>query len=237
MANVADPNDAYANPTLTMSMLGAPDNVGCSLGRGGSAVIDVGPDSEIMDGPGDEIQVYESTVDGDPDGYSLYGGESYLGSWTLIGQATGTASFDLSGTGLSGIRYLRIQDDGDGSSNATYAGFDLDALEIFGVSSSIPAVSSPTRLVLQPPSPNPVDFSRHLAIRFELPAPEMTRLEVLDVRGRRIALLSDRISPAGRFHVAWNGRDEGGRELPSGVYYVRLRAGTQTAVRTVVIAQ
>ena len=122
------PTSGTANPTLTMSMLGVPDGVGCSIGRDGEVVLDLGPTSVVTNGVGDDLTVTESTEDTNLDGFSLYGGDDYLGPWTLIGSALGTTSFDLAGTGLTEARYLRVVDDGDGSASDPHAGFDLDAI-------------------------------------------------------------------------------------------------------------
>lgn len=236
MANVADPNDAHQNPTLTMSMLAAPDDVGCSLGRGGDAVLDLGPGSVVTDQAGDDIQVFESSEDASADGYSLYAGDSYMGPWTYVGQATGTASFDLDGSGISSARYLLIQDDGDGSSNATYAGFDLDAIEVFGVSTSTPPwVAGRDVLQFPPPYPNPLSQPQPLALHYELPAAARVTLEVLDASGRRVALLSRGLSPAGRHTLAWDGRDAKGRPVASGAYYLRLEACGDVVTRSIMM--
>jgi flagellar hook assembly protein FlgD len=64
-------------------------------------------------------------------------------------------------------------------------------------------------------------------IHFELQAAGPVRLGVFDLRGRLVATLVDEIVAAGRHEVTWNGRDDSGRELPSGVYLSRLEAGGQ----------
>ena len=51
-----------------------------------------------------------------------------------------------------------------------------------------------------------------------------------DLRGRRLATLTDEQYSAGRHTVTWHGIDDGGRALPSGTYLVRLV--TESAVRT-----
>jgi probable HAF family extracellular repeat protein len=57
------------------------------------------------------------------------------------------------------------------------------------------------------------------------------RLEVFDATGRRVANLLDQHLAAGEHTVSWNGRADGGSELQSGVYFVRLgtRDGSSSA--------
>ncbi len=68
--------------------------------------------------------------------------------------------------------------------------------------------------------PNPCNPAT--TIGFVVPQAGPVRLEVLDARGRRVARLVDRILPAGPAQVVWRGRDDAGRDAPSGVYLVRV---------------
>ncbi len=81
-------------------------------------------------------------------------------------------------------------------------------------------VSVPTRLTLLPARPNP--FNPSTEIGFGLPAAARVRLVVYDVLGRRIRTLAEGNYPAGWHRVRWDGRDESGREVASGVYLYRL---------------
>jgi hypothetical protein len=77
-----------------------------------------------------------------------------------------------------------------------------------------------TRLL--PNRPNP--FNPETEVRFALARAGRVRLEVFDAAGRRVAVLADEVREAGEHQVAWRGRDQGGRTVPSGAYYVRLEA-------------
>lgn len=78
---------------------------------------------------------------------------------------------------------------------------------------------------LEKAAPNP--FSRQTALRFGLGRTEDHSLAVYDVSGRKVRTLSSGLAPAGTSVATWDGRDEGGKPVPSGVYFVRLtsRAG------------
>ncbi len=78
--------------------------------------------------------------------------------------------------------------------------------------------------------PNPLTADA-LTVRFEMPESGTARVEVIDVLGRTVAVLADGLQAAGPQTAAF---DASG--LPSGVYFVRLRAGdvTQTRKLTVV---
>jgi hypothetical protein len=63
------------------------------------------------------------------------------------------------------------------------------------------------------------------ALQFELSEPAPVRLEILDLQGRRIQVVTDQVYPRGTHRVEWDGRNQhGGRTLP-GVYFYRVTAG------------
>ena len=69
--------------------------------------------------------------------------------------------------------------------------------------------------------PNP--FNPRTRLELMLPGGGAGRLEVLDLRGRVVAVPWRGATPAGQpVLVDWAGRDGGGRALPSGVYTFRL---------------
>jgi hypothetical protein len=81
--------------------------------------------------------------------------------------------------------------------------------------------------------PNP--FNPQTAIRFESPADQRVRLEILDVSGRIVRTLWTQATP-GRNSIAWDGRDTLGRDASSGVYVYRITApGFSAANRMVLV--
>jgi hypothetical protein len=78
----------------------------------------------------------------------------------------------------------------------------------------------PDRLTLAPPRPSP---SRgRVTFDFELPRAAQVRLEVYDLRGRRVKTVEDALPNSGRYSRNWEGSDEAGAPAPEGVYFVRL---------------
>jgi hypothetical protein len=70
--------------------------------------------------------------------------------------------------------------------------------------------------------PNP--FNPQTSLRFELARDQHVLVDAYDVAGRHIARVAEGRFAAGRQVVRWDGRDETGRELPSGTYVLRLSA-------------
>jgi flagellar hook assembly protein FlgD len=75
-------------------------------------------------------------------------------------------------------------------------------------------------------------------VNYEVPVGggEMT-LRIYDLRGQLVRTLVDGAQPAGRHAAIWDGRDEAGRPLPSGVYVGRLQAGAVVETRAMVLAK
>jgi hypothetical protein len=114
----------------------------------------------------------------------------------------------------AGVTYmyrLRI-DDGDG----------IDVIELGS------ARIDPPAFALSPAYPNP--FKNATTLRFDLTVPAAVTLVVHDAAGRTIRrLLSGKTYPAGSHEVSWDGHDRRGRDVPAGVYFVRVHAGKFTA--------
>ncbi len=70
--------------------------------------------------------------------------------------------------------------------------------------------------------PNP--FNANTQISFALPQSGKTKLEIFNILGQRVNILADEYMAAGYKTVNWDGRDVKGMEVPSGVYFYRLRS-------------
>ena len=80
----------------------------------------------------------------------------------------------------------------------------------------------PPSFHLEPSFPNP--FNPSTTIAYALPEPAFVTLGVYDALGRSVRTLVREAEPARRHAVQWNGQDDTGRRVPSGVYLYRLEA-------------
>jgi photosystem II stability/assembly factor-like uncharacterized protein len=74
-------------------------------------------------------------------------------------------------------------------------------------------------------SPNP--FTPRTTIRYTLARSSPVELLVADPAGRVVRTLTHEFQAAGDHHIAWDGKGDDGRELPSGIYLYILHAGDQ----------
>jgi spore coat protein A len=81
-------------------------------------------------------------------------------------------------------------------------------------------------LVLRQNAPNP--FQASTGIGFALPEQDRVALLVYDIQGRRVRTLVEALYPAGIHTVTWDGRDDRGQDLPSGVYFYDLKTATES---------
>ena len=77
--------------------------------------------------------------------------------------------------------------------------------------------------------PNP--FTSSTEIRFQLGLDGPTRLEIVDIFGKRVALLLDRYMKPGAYTIPWNGTKE-----PSGLYFYRITSGTWSRTGRLIIS-
>ncbi len=86
-------------------------------------------------------------------------------------------------------------------------------------------VDPPSRTGLCQNYPNP--FNAETTIRFELAGEaEAVSLSIYDLMGRRLRVLSLGGMAAGSYDFVWDGRDDNGRAVASGIYFYRLEIGS-----------
>jgi hypothetical protein len=90
-------------------------------------------------------------------------------------------------------------------------------------------------LTLYPISPNP--SGSEITIRYALPEETKICLKVYDASGTLVRVLADKEQQSGVHSIFWNGRDERGRALSSGVYFARLECGREQMMEKIVMVR
>jgi hypothetical protein len=122
-----------------------------------------------------------------------------------------------------GSHVLKIVQRSDKNTNSTNYYTDIDAFEYSGsASTSIhKAKASPGSDALAiSVSPNP--FNPDISIRFALDEKAGVAVRIFDIRGKLVRTLIDGKKGAGLHVAVWNGRDNSGRPLSSGIYVIKL---------------
>jgi flagellar hook assembly protein FlgD len=84
-------------------------------------------------------------------------------------------------------------------------------------------------------SSNPM-HSGQARLAFGLAKPERVEVRVFDVTGRAVKTVANRIFAAGQEHVViWDGTDEAGNKVRSGVYFYQLKTPTWTSQKKLAV--
>ena len=142
-----------------------------------------------------------------------------LANRALAGQATGSASFgninkavDAINRGFDKCRFV------------TYCG---PLLPLIAVAKE--AVSVPTEFSVSQNYPNP--FNASATISYALPTDGKVTIKIYNILGQKVVTLLDEEKPAGYHTVVWNGTDDQGSSVSTGVYFYRVEFGKYTQVK------
>ena len=95
----------------------------------------------------------------------------------------------------------------------------------------------PSRYSLDPPYPNP--FNAETQITYRLPANDqdmqLVRLTIYNGLGQRVRLLVDAVHEPGVYRAQWDGLDDDGQVLSTGVYILSLQAGSHRHARKLLL--
>ncbi|MBD3404477.1 M6 family metalloprotease domain-containing protein [candidate division GN15 bacterium] len=100
-------------------------------------------------------------------------------------------------------------------------------------------IAIPESFSLDQNYPNPFNPSTTISYTIDRTedGPVRTRLEVYNSLGQKVKTLVDRVQYPGGYSVAWNGTDDAGRKVSSGVYFYRLIRGDQAESRKMMLVK
>ena len=96
-----------------------------------------------------------------------------------------------------------------------------------------PAPQLPEKIELHPNFPNP--FNAGTTIEYGLPESSHVRLLIYNLLGQRVRTLVDASEGAGVKRVKWDGKNQLGRDVGSGLYFVRLEIGQTRLTRQIAL--
>jgi hypothetical protein len=110
---------------------------------------------------------------------------------------------------------------------------ELPAADITSVFEDAPVVV--TEYELQQNYPNP--FNPTTTISFAIPEPSNVKVIVYDMLGKEVATLVNEERASGAYNVVWNGLDESGFQVASGVYFYALETQNFTQIRRMMLVK
>jgi hypothetical protein len=144
-------------------------------------------------------------------------------SWDLVGHTTMSIALQV----LEGGKVSKsIEMTKNGSAKGISSASGSLALVVAGV--QIPRAFS-----LSQNYPNP--FNPTTRIDIGLPVTSNVHVAIYNILGQKIATISDGYAEAGMHTYVWNGQDQAGKSVATGVYFVRMSAGTFTATKKMLL--
>jgi hypothetical protein len=81
--------------------------------------------------------------------------------------------------------------------------------------------------------PNP--FNPTTTIAFDLPQTAKVTIDIYDLLGRHVIRIMQEAKSAGRYQIEWQGRDDTGHTVTSGLYFYKITAGKWTSTRKMIL--
>ncbi len=129
------------------------------------------------------------------------------------------------------LRAFRLQLDGTGVSHAAAA----DEVRLWGIGQTAdigdPGLLAGAGSLTAYPNPT----SDGAWIRWETPFATPVQAEILTITGRRVWSRAVTTSSTGIGEIRWDAKDASGQQLPSGVYFARVRAGSNLLGRQMIV--
>jgi hypothetical protein len=131
---------------------------------------------------------------------------------------------------------------GDGINDFAFSAANVDYKGIvFVYSGTSPAtgIEDPQGIVIPESTelfqnyPNP--FNPSTEIQFELPRKSDVAIDIFNVLGQKVRRLVNGPFSAGSHKIEWDGTDDNGEKVASGVYFYRLKAGEARIIKKMVL--
>ena len=174
--------------------------------------------------------VYATDADGNVEGYGVTDGS---GNYTITGltQETFNVFTDAFGYTSSGSASSSTTYNSDGTATAGSASLSVTPESPLAVKT--PSAVQPTSYSLEQNYPNP--FNPTTQIAFNIAQTERVDISIFNILGQKVATVVDGEMGSGAHIVMWNGRNQNGELLPSGVYFYRLSTPNFTAVKKMLL--
>lgn len=168
------------------------------------------------------LAIYTITLTSETDSYELIADSSY----TINGgdQVDITINFtpDAAG-GHNAVLYLESNDEENSEVTLNLLGHATSTTTAIDEFNGLP-----TEYKLNQNYPNP--FNPSTTVKYELPKDSKVSLVIYNLKGQKVTTLANDFQTAGYHQTIWNGTNEMGQKVSSGVYFLRMQ--TENFVKT-----
>jgi len=192
-------------------------------------------------------QVYSLAVDLTGDNITEFyvlgydgGGTPFRQSFKIFDITTNTILLEKNDPNYS-YTFPSISDvDNDGILEAIFSRYDYPAITSYALESYNTGVTTTAdgeaiimRFDLGQNYPNP--FNPSTTIKYELNGSGDVRLQIFDIKGELIKTLVNDFQNSGKYEVIWNGTNNRGEKLSSGVYFYSIRTGENISTKKMIL--
>ncbi|GEM_PF-253765 len=162
------------------------------------------------------------------DGYTVERKEGAAGTYAKVTDASSNATAYTDVTVTAGRQYFYRVRGFNANVNSSYS--NEASVTITDVNSE---EAIPTSFALYQNYPNP--FNPSTTIKFAVPNTAQVAIDIYDLNGQKIASIMNEEKSAGYYTVSWNGKNNSGAEVTSGIYFYSIRAGNFSEVRKMLL--
>ena len=165
--------------------------------------------------------------------FSVTAGGGTLSSATATTDANGRAATRLTLGSDAGTNTVSATAEGLESVTFTATGQESPFVSLFDLFGGGKRVALPDSPQLAQNAPNP--FNSQTVLAYFLHAPSPASVEVFALTGQRVAVLQQGLQQAGYHRLRWDGRDDAGRPVASGMYLYRLMTEETVLTRKLIL--
>jgi hypothetical protein len=147
---------------------------------------------------------------------------TYTGIWEVTFKTTGCSPSEYQ-------IYMEVQD-AYGMIGYAFTDAKLNPSKVEDEEGSDVAID---RFALNQNYPNPFNLSTEIS--FQIPVQSKVVLKIYNAKGQLVRTLIDGKRGKGLYTIRWNGRDQSGKEVASGIYFYKLTAGDFSAMKKMVL--
>jgi hypothetical protein len=81
--------------------------------------------------------------------------------------------------------------------------------------------------------PNP--FNPTTTIKFNIEQNEQVKMEIYNLKGQKVKTLVEDKLEAGKYTITWNGKDDNGKSVSSGIYFYKMNSGKFTSTKKMIL--
>ncbi|MBM4403804.1 MAG: choice-of-anchor J domain-containing protein [Candidatus Cloacimonetes bacterium] len=159
----------------------------------------------------------------------LWDATALTGGWTTY---TDVLTIPLTAYAGQNIKLAWHAVDGPGNDGLWYVWF-IDQVKVEGVVSNEDVTSPVIQTELQGNYPNP--FNPETTIRYSVKEATPVTIEIYNVKGQLVRTLVNEAKASGSYSNVWNGMDNNGHSVSSGVYFYKMKAGSYSSTKKMIL--